>query len=230
MASNGKPFVGYSELVSLMFAVLCIGGQVKIFICRTGGRVFCRGAAPSLPLLLSSMLCWLVTLLVAGLMDRNFGLVTPMHVYSGVDSSSAVGISMQVAWHRLPPAMLGYVVLVCVVLFLLEDIGKLLFYYIIGAYRKGPISAVATGGKVVEATDVTPRDAASERYRYVARTPFMPLFLRLNSTATETAKCLRSSLPRLSLHVPRRCVAQRSDFPFHFIKHLFIHHNLEGVE
>ena len=131
---SGEYVVGYSELVSLVFTVLCIGGQLKIFVCRVGQRVFFRGAPPSLPLLLSSAFCWLVTLLIAALVDRNIGLLTPIQVATDIDSAAAAAFSMPVAWHRLPPKMVGYAIAICAVLFLIEDFSKVLYYFVIGAY------------------------------------------------------------------------------------------------
>ena len=134
--SCGPNVVGYSELISMVFIVLCIGGQLKIFVCRTGARPFFMGARPGAALLASSVFWWVATLLIGGLLDRRIGLATVMAVYPTASSDTAAVVNLNVAWHKLPPALLGLSVRFCFVLFLLEDVGKMVFYWSLLAYNR----------------------------------------------------------------------------------------------
>jgi H+-transporting ATPase len=129
--SCGK-WTGPSELISMLFVVLCIGGQLKLFVCRVGYRLFFMGARPSVPVLVSSAFCWLVTLIMASVFDGRLGLSTPTLVQYSVSSADELierKVNALVAWHKLPPVAVGWSVLVCVILFVIEDIGKLCFYW-----------------------------------------------------------------------------------------------------
>jgi len=125
---------GYSELISLAFVVLCIGGQLKIFVCRVGKRLFFQGARPSWQLLLSSSFCWLVTLVIASTMDSSLGLVTPIDVPMSLDRSVSTTVSVDVAWQRLPPIMVLYACIICALLFLAEDLSKFIFFFIVDRF------------------------------------------------------------------------------------------------
>jgi H+-transporting ATPase len=139
---------GPSDLISMLFVVLCIGGQLKLFVCRVGFRAFFQGERPSAPVMVSSAFCWLVTLLMAATLDGRLGLATPTQVQFSINSQDDVlsrKVSALVAWHKLPPIGLAWSVVVCLVLFAIEDMGKLAFLWLVARTQKKQQAAAAAG-------------------------------------------------------------------------------------
>jgi len=118
-------YTGISGSISVVFFVLCIGGQLKIFICRTKTTLFATMPGPKL--LAASTLCWFCTALFSGIVDYSWGLAT----YASVDLSAQGGSSTAfypILWHKAPGGVVGWLFLWCIVLMFLEDLSKWIYY------------------------------------------------------------------------------------------------------
>lgn len=93
-----------------------------VFVVRT--KQFMFRVLPGKLLFAASMLCWVVTALIAGLMSYKLNLLS----FQSLTYPNGQVLHVPVVWQHVDGLMLLYSYLICIALMLIEEAAKLTFY------------------------------------------------------------------------------------------------------
>jgi len=117
-------YVGFSELITVVYQCLSVGGQLTVFIARTKHSFWSR--RPGYTLLTACVFAQVVATFLSVYWPLSFKISAFVGLPSGVNGAN---VPHNVMMHGIGWKMAAFVWVYCIAWFLLEDLVKVYFYY-----------------------------------------------------------------------------------------------------
>jgi len=116
-------YVGWSELMTIIYLALSVGGQLTVFVSRTRHSFWSR--RPGYALTIACIGAQLCATLISVYLPYTFKIDS----YVGIPLNGGGFISTEVVMNGIDWKMAGYVWVYSIILFIVSDFAKVYFYY-----------------------------------------------------------------------------------------------------